>query len=419
MAKDKRKKGQRKDGLIEKKVWVPLPEGTLIDKQSSSIRYNKEKNIYEKRQSFYNKDKRLLEIEVNEVENQIIKGTYVLDNNSTFEQVARKWYRAHALAKEETTRESYEIYMNHAIKLLGDKKIQEIKTSDVKEAYNNFLFKIDENGNKIELHSKNSLKHLHAVVNMVFKFAIEDKILWKNPCDALNKKEMRPEVFEPYVYTEDEFNALLDKVKGTKAEIIALLAGGVGMRAGEICALKKDKINIEKNQITINEARYRTKGKTGEKKTKSKNRTIYVDPHIIKTITQFQNDGVYVISRSTNKPYRNDELYHIFTDALEEHGLPMTRLHDLRHYNATQMALHGIDIKTAAYRLGDTPETILKIYQHVQESMDRSAAEKLGKMFKSKEDKSKEDKSVVNSVVTDKKEKDLITTDIVSNPTLN
>lgn len=405
---------KRQDGMYERKVWIPLPEGTVIDKESSSIRYNKAKNVYEKRQSVYNKDSRILKTEVNEIENQIIKGTYVIDNNSVFEQVARKWFKVHAAAKQETTKESYEIYMKHAIKLLGNKKIQEIKSTDIKEAYNNFLFKLDDNGNKIELHSKNSLKHLHAVVNMIFKLAIEDTILWKNPCDALNKKEMRPAAFEPYVYTEEEFNALLDKIKDTEEKVIVLLAGGVGMRAGEICALKKSKINCENNQIIINEARYRTKGKTGEKHTKSKNRTIYIDPYIIKAIAANKNDSEYVVCRSTGNPYRNDELYHMFTDILKKNNLPMTRLHDLRHYNATQMALHGIDIKTAAYRLGDTPETILKIYQHVQEKMDRSAAEKLGNMFNCKKDK-----PVVTSVVNGQKEKISDTSFSTENPLLN
>jgi integrase len=409
---------KRANELYERKVWVPLPEGTVIDKQSSSIRYNKTKNVYEKRQSFYNKDSRILKIEVNEIENQINKGTYVLDNNSTFEQAIKKWYKVHATSKEETTRESYEIYMNHAIKLLGNKKLQEIKFTDVKEAYNKFLFKLDDDGNKIELHSKNSLKHLHAVVNMTFKLAIEDTILWKNPCDSLNKKEMRPEVFEPYVYTEKEFNALLEKTKGTELEIIAMLAGGVGMRAGEICGFKWSSIDSEKSQITINTARYRTKGKTGEKKTKSKNRTIFIDSHIIETIKSHPNDSEYVLCRSTKKPYRNDEIFHKFDDVLKDkegkYVLPKTRLHDLRHYNATQMAIHGIDIKTAAYRLGDTPETILKIYQHVQENMDRSAAEKMGSMFKNKPDK-----PVVTSVVNEQKERISDTTLEAGNPLLN
>jgi integrase len=375
-------KARKNDKLYEKKVLIPTQNGEW------------------RRKSFYNRDKRTLEIEVNEIKNQINKGIYTIENNSTFEQVAQKWYKIHAFSKEETTRESYEIYMNHAIKLFNSLEIQKIKTSDLKSKYNDFLFKIDENGNKIILHSKNSLKHLHTVVNMIFKFAIDDNILWKNPCSFLNKKEMRPDKFEPYVYTEDEFNDLLEKTQGTIIEIISILAGGVGMRAGEICALKKNKINVFKNQIIIDESNFRISGKIGYKKTKSRNRTVYVDKHIIKKISEFHNDGEYVISRSTQKPYRNDELYHMFTKALIENKLPITRFHDLRHYNATQMALNGIDIKTAAYRLGDTPETVLKIYQHVQEQMDYLAAQKLGNMFKNKNSK-----HVVESVVNTENKK--------------
>lgn len=410
---------KRKDKLCEKKIWVPLPpeEVEKENKSSASIRYNKIKNVWEKRKSFYNKDKRLLGIEVTEMQDQINKGTYVLDNDSTFEQNIRKWFSVHAVTKEDTTRESYETYMNHAIKLLGLKKIQEIKPMDIKEAYNSFLYKIDECGNKTILHSKNSLKHLHFVVNMSLKFSVENTILFKNPCDALNKKEFKPDKFEPYVYTQEEFDILLEKIKGEyKIETIVILGGGVGLRAGEICGLKWADIDSEDLQISIKRARYRTKGKVGEKdpKTELSKRVISVDQYIIDVLKSHPNDSEYVLCRKTKKPFRNDEIYHIFVEFLEKNNLPETRLHDLRHYNATMMAYYEIDIKTASKRLGDNPETVLKIYQHVLEKMDRGAADKLGGMFKKETEL-----PVVTSVVNDKKEEDSSTTVIAENPLLN
>ena len=147
-------------------------------------------------------------------------------------------------------------------------------------------------------------------------------------------------------------------------------------------------------------------------------RVIPVDPYIIQTLDKHYNQSEYVLCRTTNKPYRNDEVYHKFIDALkDEEGnfvMPATRLHDLRHYNATMMAYYGIDIKTAANMLGDDPVTILKIYQHVQDKMNRNAAEKMGGMFKRKEDK-----PVVNSVVNRQKERISNTTIEHGNPLLN
>lgn len=454
------KQKRRADKLYERKVWIPLPEGTVVEDQTNTnIRYNEIKNVYEKRRSFYDPDKRLLDIRVNEIENQINKGIYVLDNDSTFEQNIRKWFKVHAPTIGETTQESYKIYMNHAIRLAGSKKIQSIKPMDIQEMYNKFLaetFQIKEDDKNYEkykhkigqkLHNKNSLKHLHVVVNSSFEFAVNNSILHKNPCDKINKKEFKPDAFESYTYTEDEFKELMNCVMGSgDDEIIVLLAGGAGLRAGEICALKWIGLDINKNQITINKSRFRTTGKVGEKETKTnKIRTFDVDSYIIENIMKYKNNSDYVLCRSTGKPYRNDELYHKFMDVLTKYNLTKTRLHDLRHYNATMMALYGVDIKTAAKRLGDNPETVLKIYQHVQEKMDRGAAEKLGKMFKdnknsstnntlelykhlndmqpdelekliSKAKESLNNSSVVTSVVNDENEKSFATTEIVGNP---
>jgi integrase len=380
---------KRTDGMYERKIWIPQPDGS------------------KKRQSFYDFDKRLLDIRINEIQNQINKNTYILSSDSTFEQNIKKWQGVHTKSLEETTKESYNIYVKHAIKLLGNKKLQEIKPSDIKKAYSDFLK--DDNGK--QLHSENSLKHLHVIINASLEFALEDKLIYRNPCDTIHVS--KTEEFKPYVYTEDEFKKLMDVIKGTETEVIVLLAGGVGLRAGEICGLKWDDLDYKKNTISISRARYRAVGKVGEKKPKSTNstRVIAVDPYILDVIKSHVNSSEYVLCRSTNNPYRNDEIYRKFVGALTDFNLPKTRLHDLRHYNATMMAFYEVDIKTAAERLGDNVVTVLKIYQHTKDEMNRKAAEKLGNMFK--------DKSVVTSVVNEQKEKDFNTTHITENPLLN
>lgn len=444
---------KRADRMYEKKIWIPLPEGTCIENLNSpNIRYNKLKNIYEKRTSFYNKDKRLLELEVNEIQNQINKCTYVLDNDSTFEQVSEKWFTAHVKGKHETTQESYSIYKNHANRFFGKKKIQEFKPMDIEEAYNTFLDEADKNGKK--KHNKNSAKHLHAVVNMVFKFAVVNKIIFQNPCDSIKKENYKPDKFTSYVYSEKEFKKLLDLIKDTIIEVIAVLAGGVGLRAGEICGLKWSCIDFDNKQITIANVTYRVKGKVGEKvpKTEKSQRTVSVDSYVMDVLKKHKNDSEYVICRSTKKPYRNDEIYHKFIEALDQNSLPKTRLHDLRHYNATMMAYYGVDVKTASVRLGHSNvSTTLEIYQHVLDGMDRGAAEKLGKMFKDSKSQNNTTKnknkelykhldglsheeleylvkkaldslkksSVVTTVVNNKKEKDFSTTLNAGNPSLN
>lgn len=348
---------KRANKVYEKKVWVTMPDGTR------------------KRKSVYNKDERIVKVKANEIENKVNKGTYVTDNGSTFEEIAEKWFNAKAKLKAVTTQESYLNYKNHAVRLIGKRKIQDIKPMDLDEAYAKFMSE--------KSRTKNSLKHLHNVVNMVLKFAKKNTLIYSNPCDEIEKEDMRPAKFTSYVYNEVEFNNLLKFTRGTQTEVIVILAGGVGLRAGEICGLKWENIDFKENTIKITEARYRTTGNIGVKKPKSDNsiRTIPVDQNVIDVLNRHKNKSEYVLCRKTGNPFMNCDLYHMLVKAIEGNGLHHTRLHDLRHYNATMMAKYGVDIKTAAARLGDDVMTVLKIYQHVQNSMNKSAADKLSSMY--------------------------------------
>jgi len=54
-------------------------------------------------------------------------------------------------------------------------------------------------------------------------------------------------------------------------------------------------------------------------------------------------------------------------------GLPVTT-HYLRYFAATQMVGAGVDVRTAAGRLGHTPEMLLRVYADFMPSRDLEAA---------------------------------------------
>ena len=63
-------------------------------------------------------------------------------------------------------------------------------------------------------------------------------------------------------------------------------------------------------------------------------------------------------------------------------GLKDVRLHDLRHFTATQLIGAGVDVRTVAGRLGHSdPSLTLRVYSHVIEERDRAAAAILGRVL--------------------------------------
>ena len=66
-------------------------------------------------------------------------------------------------------------------------------------------------------------------------------------------------------------------------------------------------------------------------------------------------------------------------------GLGQVRLHDLRHFTATQLIGGGVDVRTVAGRLGHSdPSLTLRVYSHAIEERDRAAAEIMDRVLEPK-----------------------------------
>lgn len=85
------------------------------------------------------------------------------------------------------------------------------------------------------------------------------------------------------------------------------------------------------------------------------------------------------------KPFRPDNVTGFFTRVRDSLGLDDVRLHDLRHFTATQLNGAGVDVRTVAGRLGHSdPSVTLRVYSHALEERDRAAAEIMGLVLSSK-----------------------------------
>jgi integrase len=93
---------------------------------------------------------------------------------------------------------------------------------------------------------------------------------------------------------------------------------------------------------------------------------------------------MYVWSQDLDhgSPWRPDRVTHSFERIRDQAGLPTTRFHHLRHFTATMMLASGVDVRTAAGRLGHSDSSVtLRTYAHVLEQRDREAASVLGRLL--------------------------------------
>jgi integrase len=97
------------------------------------------------------------------------------------------------------------------------------------------------------------------------------------------------------------------------------------------------------------------------------------------------SEDAYVFSfdPAGRQPMHPDSVTHRFSRLAKQLGL-RTRLHDLRHYAATQLIAGGVDLRTVSGRIGHAGggAATLRVYTHFLAAADRQAAEVLEKTLR-------------------------------------
>lgn len=180
---------------------------------------------------------------------------------------------------------------------------------------------------------------------------------------------------------------------------LLMLAALTGMRRGELCALRWTDVDFERCELDVSRAVVVVPGGVAEKTTKTgRYRIVALDQvgmallkrhraNVEKWAEQAEvklADDAYVFSHAVDgsKPFRPDNVTGFFTRVRDSLGLRSVRLHDLRHFTATQLIGAGVDVRTVAGRLGHSdPSVTLRVYSHALEERDRAAADIIGNVL--------------------------------------
>ena len=171
--------------------------------------------------------------------------------------------------------------------------------------------------------------------------------------------------------------------------IIAMLTG---LRIGELCALKWENIDFERETISINKTIQRVKA-TGKSKKKTKiiidtpksNASVRVIPIpliLLNILRKFKSHGsIYILTNS--KSYIEPRTYRKhFKNYLNACDIKDNKFHALRHTFATMAVSSGMDIKTLSILLGHTDVGFtMKRYVHPNIEHRRIQIEKLASGF--------------------------------------
>jgi integrase len=339
-----------------------------------------------KRKTFRGASEKEVKLKIDKYEFDKATGQYVEPNKDTLVGFLETYYRLTKRNWEETTASLYRMYLDVHIKpYFKEMKLLDVKPVTLDEFYE---FKMTEKRKYIrkadnaELERKplsiNTVIKLNKFFKAAFNYAVENDLLRKNPTNGVQLGKAIE--YEPEVYDTEQFLKLYDNVYGKEEEIPIVLGAGCGLRRGEICGLRWKNIDFEHKTISIDKTQVRF-NKNIEKapKNKTSKRTISVPDYVIDALDRrLKKLGSVDENERIITKWKPGSLTDRFSNLLEEYGLPHTRLHDLRHYNATIMMRAGIPDKQAASRLGHSNvQTLRKTYQHILGDMDLEAAAKI------------------------------------------
>lgn len=358
----------RKDGRLQSSVTVTNPFTGAKDKKYA-YGYTEEELAAEKA--------RIRKM----YENAVLSTT-----DMTFKDWCDEWIR---LKKEndsiaETTEESYRGTIDRHIlpNLPEGIKLSQITIYHVKNILRN-------------IKTARTKEYTYTILNGIFRDAMFEQILMKNPCDFIRKpkaKPVRADIILPEYYFK-----LMEEIKGTQWQYLYSFAWDSGARRGEIGGLRWTDFDEDNAKIVIERTMKKTKEKgqfVGKTKSDYSERELTLTPAAVANLVEWRkilrrklfeaglpwyDDDFIFRSFDLTKPIKIGSITSMFAEFRKKLGLPKTiRFHSFRHTHGTVLAEQDLSPKKIQARLGHSSAAFtMDTYVHKSSSMQDGVVEAL------------------------------------------
>lgn len=178
----------------------------------------------------------------------------------------------------------------------------------------------------------------------------------------------------------------MEKENITRKTILYMLIL-LGVRGGEVLALRYSDINLKDRTIKIDETRSYYKNQSGRPKSKNSYRTLKIPQNLYDILVEYDHwfkatmgnfnfkihpDSYYFIT-SRGQRISPDYINSTFRDLRRKYKLPNLTGHVLRHTYASILISENVAPSTVAKLLGDTVETVVKVYVHPIDAHENKA----------------------------------------------
>lgn len=324
--------------------------------------------------------------------------------------------------EQESTDPKKEMTVSEWVEYYLDRKKMEIRNISYYRYCTNYNKYIKDYFKNIKLKNLESLdidafyKHLSQSVGQstirliitplkqAIKYAYTINIIKTDPCRDVQIYKSPPKVKQhKHIYTQDEINNLLQKLKPEKIYPIILLTVLYGLRREEVLGLLWDDIDFENRLIYIRHSLIKMNHCKAELrdycKTDSSVRICTMTEnvyHLLKQIKTLQEmykqkfkdkyiyyEHDYVFTKYNGSIYAPNGLTCSFNHFLKKNNLPVARFHDLRHTAATLLFDSGMTVKQVQHQLGHSnASTTIDVYIHTLDERNKETAAAMDEIIK-------------------------------------
>ena len=230
--------------------------------------------------------------------------------------------------------------------------------------------------------------------------ALADGLIETNPVSAVKRPKV--ERAKKVVPRPEQVRAVVDEAKGTNMEIPILLGATTGARRSEVCGLRWSEIDLQTGRLRIVQGLQWLPTSSGRElsftdpKSDKARRSVTLLPSVVERLRTHRKEqierrlslgtewddsfGDVVCERGDGRPIDPDRFTKTFKRLAAVAGLdPKTRLHDLRHGVATQLARAGVHPHTVSTLLGHSSVAFtMDVYTEDWDESTEQAASALG-----------------------------------------
>lgn len=290
----------------------------------------------------------------------VTTGTYSDPRRSriTVEEWAARWL-ATKVDPKATTRRGYEgMLRTHVLPRWGNAKLADITHEQVAV----WVAKLRSTGL-----SASTVRQAHRILSLVFGLAVRDGRLARNPADGVPLP--RPEKGEQIFLTHAQLEALADAAG--RDRLVILFLGYIGVRYGEMAALRVRNLDLLKRRALIAEAVADVNGRAVFDTPKNHQRRTVPIPRFLgdelaaHIAGKGPDDFVFAAEKGGLLHLRNFRRAS-FDPAVQVIGLDGLTPHGLRHTAASLAIAAGANVKVVQTMLGHKSATMtLDLYGHL------------------------------------------------------